>query len=97
MEAINQQIAQIEGKVQQLLERYHKVVAEKEALQQQLREAKASTQEQAQLIADLEEKVRTLQIARGATSDASDEKTALKLKINEYIREIDKCIAMLNT
>lgn len=97
MEAINQQLEQIENKVSQLLVLYQKAIAEKQTLGQQLARLKQETAEKDRHLAELEEKVRTLQIARGATSDVSEDKTALKLKINEYIREIDKCLAMLNT
>lgn len=46
------------------------------------------------ILDQLGEKIKTLQIARGEAE--GDDRKDLKLKINEYIREIDKCIAMLN-
>lgn len=97
MEDINQKLQQIEQKVTRLLDKYHAVVAEKEALSQQLANCRQEMEAKEVELAELEKKVHTLQIAQGATGDVSDEKTALKQKINTYIREIDKCIAMLNT
>lgn len=43
----------------------------------------------------LEEKNRILRIARSVSGE-SDNNLSLKLKINELVREIDKCIAQLS-
>ncbi len=47
-------------------------------------------------IEELENKIKILKLAQNLSGDESDEKTEIKRKINEYIREIDRCIAMLN-
>ena len=52
-------------------------------------------------IGDLEEKVRALKLARSLegiaiAKDGSSEKTLdMKQKISEFVREIDRCIALL--
>ncbi len=43
----------------------------------------------------LEGQYKTLQIAQKVSGD-NDKNLAIKLKINELVREIDKCIAQLN-
>ncbi|MBC7654673.1 MAG: hypothetical protein H7098_09405 [Oligoflexus sp.] len=44
---------------------------------------------------DLEEKLRVLKLAKSL--EGSNEKTLdIKQKINEFVREIDKCIVLLN-
>jgi hypothetical protein len=43
----------------------------------------------------LEHNYKTLQIAKSISGD-DNKNLALKLKINELVREIDKCIAQLN-
>ncbi|MDQ3112110.1 MAG: hypothetical protein M3R17_19680 [Bacteroidota bacterium] len=43
----------------------------------------------------LEDQYKTLQIARNISGD-NDKNLAIKLKINELVREIDKSIAQLN-
>ena len=43
----------------------------------------------------LEDSYKTLQIAQNISGD-NDKNLAIKLKINELVREIDKCIAQLN-
>jgi uncharacterized protein YoxC len=43
----------------------------------------------------LEDSYKTLQLAQNISGD-NDKNLAIKLKINELVREIDKCIAQLN-
>jgi len=46
-------------------------------------------------ILSLQEKVKLMNISK--SSDASKQEVKeTRLKINEYVREIDKCIALLN-
>ena len=46
-------------------------------------------------LSELEEKHRILKLAKSV--GGTDEKTLdIKLKINDFVREIDKCIAILN-
>ena len=48
---------------------------------------------------ELNNKIKIIKLAQNISSDTPDENqevTELKRKINEYIREIDNCIAMLN-
>lgn len=44
---------------------------------------------------NLENKYKSLKIAKVASGD-NEKNLALKLRINELVREIDKCIAQLN-
>jgi len=44
---------------------------------------------------ELEEKIKLMNISKSVDSSQGDIK-ATRLKINEYVREIDKCIALLN-
>ena len=46
-------------------------------------------------IKELDEKVTVLKTAKEIGTD-DDDRSAIRQKVNEYIREIDKCIAMLN-
>ena len=52
-------------------------------------------QEQEKKIEVLQDKVKLMNISRAVDTDEDDVK-ATRLKINEYVREIDKCIALLN-
>lgn len=46
-------------------------------------------------IAELNEKIKMIKLAKGLEGTGEDT-SKLKLKINEVVREVDKCIAMLN-
>jgi hypothetical protein len=52
-------------------------------------------QEQEKQIITLQDKVKLMNISKSVDVDKDDVK-ATRLKINEYVREIDKCIALLN-
>lgn len=45
---------------------------------------------------DLNKKVESVQIANALVANESEGKRDAKLKINELVREIDRCIALLN-
>ena len=46
---------------------------------------------------DLNQKLQTLKLAKSIRGDDKPQETKeLKRKINEYIKEIDRCIALLN-
>lgn len=48
-------------------------------------------------IEDLTQKLQTLKLAKSISGDEKpQETTELKRKINDYIKEIDRCIALLN-
>jgi hypothetical protein len=52
-------------------------------------------QEQEKQIITLQDKVKLMNISKSVDTDKDDVK-ATRLKINEYVREIDRCIALLN-
>ena len=51
--------------------------------------------EKAKLVKELEEKIKVIKISKLAVSLDEDNKNT-KQKINKYVREIDKCVALLN-
>lgn len=77
-----------------LLERHLQLREENRELKQENAELQDKIKEYQAKIGELDHQLKTLKLAKQA--DSSDDKTELKLKVNEYIREIDKCIAMLN-
>lgn len=92
-------------RLQQLSVKLRRLVSEKQTLAEknnrlekellQLKEQLAAEQQKA---ADLTNKMKIIKLAQNIGSDdtAKAEVTELKRKINEYIKEIDNCIAMLN-
>ena len=68
-----------------------KLMAEVEVLKQNLKEEVRKTEE-------LNNKIKIIKFAQnlGQSGAAGLEVTELKRKLNEYIKEVDNCIAMLN-
>jgi len=62
---------------------------ENEQLQKLLKERNAKMEE-------LENQMKVLKLAKQVSVSGDGEKTELKRKINEFIKEIDKCVALLN-
>ena len=91
---LDQQIQHIEQKLQLLLKRHTALQKEKEQLQSQLTLLQTEKQQQSQSIELLQQKVQILQAAKGEMND--EEKKAFEKRLSQYIREIDRCIAMLS-
>ncbi|WP_207435221.1 hypothetical protein [Sabulibacter ruber] len=89
-----QQIQTLEGKVHQLVRLY-------QAAQEQLQASHKEIERLQQVIEEKDTEIKNFQnqdnITKIVQTIAVDtaSSTELKLKINEYLREIDKCIAYL--
>jgi hypothetical protein len=85
----------IEIKVGELIAKYNKIQLEKSDLQTNNNALNVKLQEQEDQILALQDKVKLINISKSVDGTKDDVK-ATRLKINEYVREIDKCIALLN-
>jgi hypothetical protein len=101
--ALEQSIQRIEDKLYLLVKKLQQVQAENVLLREEVTVQQQALQEQQQSIEQLEEKLRLMKIAasaQGSTTTVSVEDEAfrkeVRSKINEYIKEIDRCIALLN-
>ena len=68
-------------------------------LEQEVKDLKALVEVEAGKNTELNNKIKIIKLAQNISSAnpaENQEVTELKRKINEYIREIDNCIAMLN-
>jgi len=92
----------IAKKLDQVLDRTQKLVDLSKALQEhndllnlENEHIKVALETSENKRKDLEEKLRVLKMAKSL--EGSSEKTLdIKQKINEFVREIDKCIVLLN-
>lgn len=80
-----------------------KILALQEALQrdniqlkEQVKKLKSRVEELEKSKEELQDQYQALQLARSVSGENNDKNLAIKLKINELVREIDKCIAQLN-
>lgn len=88
-------IQNIKEKTERIVEKNKQLKKENLLLLQKTGEMERSLILQRETIKDLEEKNKMLKIANSIGRDKEDTK-ALKLKINEFIREIDKSMSLLN-
>ena len=88
-------VNKIEVKLGKLIAKYQLVKQEKLILQQENEDFVASFKLKEIEILNLQEKVKLMNISKSVDASKQEVKET-RLKINEYVREIDKCIALLN-
>ena len=88
-------VQSIEVKVEKLIAKLNQLQLEKLDLQKNNDTLNAGLKEQEKKIIALQDKVKLMNISKSVDTNKEDVK-ATRLKINEYVREIDKCIALLN-
>jgi|JI61114C2RNA_FD_contig_41_813159_length_1123_multi_4_in_0_out_0_3 hypothetical protein len=88
-------IENIKAKTERIVEKSKGLTIENKTLNSKIAELEQLLILQREAIKDLEEKNKMLKIANSISMD-KDDKRVLKLKINEFIREIDKSMSLLN-
>ncbi len=85
----------IKEKVHLLMSNNSSLKEQKIQLETKVSELKNTLEQQKAEIENFNEKVKMLKMAKSLGGD-SEKNTEMKLKINELVREIDKCISLLN-
>ncbi|MFI5222476.1 MAG: hypothetical protein ACHQK8_09135 [Bacteroidia bacterium] len=85
----------LEGKIEKLVDLHHRTKKELSNLKTQNTHLTQTIDEQKQTIKELEDKSKVLKLSK-SLSTKNENTHELKLKINELIREVDKCISLLN-
>ncbi len=85
----------IEIKIKNLVDKYNQVKLENSNLLKKNNDLKLVLDEKNNKIVELQNKVKLMNITKNVDR-SKDEVKSTRLKINEYVREIDKCIALLN-
>jgi len=91
---LSENIKRINGKLQQLLKQHQLLQKENGQLANELKELKISRENDLNRINQLEQQAGILKSAAGKM-DETDKKLFEK-HINQYIKEIDKCIGLLS-
>lgn len=87
----------IHKQVKELLEENARLKNDKNDLNSVNLALKKELEDKNKAIEDLTQKIQTLKLAKSISGDEKpQETTELKRKINDYIKEIDRCIALLN-
>ena len=85
----------LEAKIKKLISLYDIERNEKISAIQDIENIKKELVNQREIINELEDKIKLVKLSKVFSSSGDDNKRN-KQKINEYVREIDKCIALLN-
>ena len=93
--SLNNLISNIEKKLSNLLSSYENLKYKNLKLEDENKKLKSKIEDNSQIINSLNDKIKIMSISKSVDVSKNDIKQT-KLKINEYIREIDKCIAQLN-
>jgi len=91
---VDQQFNVLGEKLQQLLKQYNRLQKENERLKSELAAASSEGQLAGERIAALEQQVSILKMGAGEMNEA--DKREFEKKINQYLREVDRCIAFLS-
>ncbi len=89
-------IDEIRKKFNLLLKKNNELSISKKTLQDEINNLKNNNQMMANEIDELKDKYKILKMSRKLDGDQNENSKELKLKINEMVKEIDKCIALLN-
>ena len=93
--SLNNLISNIEKKLSNLLSSYENLKGKNLKLEDENKKLILKIKDNSQIINSLNDKIKIMSISKSVDVSKNDIKQT-KLKINEYIREIDKCIAQLN-
>ena len=92
-----EQLKELKIKVEKLINLHLELSRENKSLKLFNHELKLKNEEQKTIISELEDKNKVIKLSQAINGNGSDQNARdLKLKINEYIREIDKCLALLH-
>lgn len=86
----------IKAKTEKILALQEALLKDNMQLKGQVNRLKSRVEELEKSKTELEDQYKALQLARNISGESTDKNLAIKLKINELVREIDKCIAQLN-
>lgn len=88
-----QHLERIQDKLQQLLKQHAVLIKENKKLAKELEAAQQKIEGQQKTADDLKQQVSILKVSAGEMNEA--DKKEFEKRINGYLKEIDKCIAML--
>jgi uncharacterized coiled-coil DUF342 family protein len=94
MENVAEMITSVEFKVKRFIEQHNEIKNKLQRYKNEIQELKTINEQHQETINELKDKIKLLKIAKSA--ETKEGAVDAKLKINEMVREIDKCIGLLN-
>lgn len=86
-------VSDVKQKAEKFIEKHELLAKKNTKLLNEVEKIKHELEIKDQQISELNNKIKLLKIAGSVDTDGTKE---VKLKINEMVREIDKCIAQIN-
>ena len=93
MSTTEQHLKRIQEKLQQLLKEHAAVIKENNKLKEELNSVRQKITVQQKSAEELKQQVSILKVSAGDMSEA--DKKEFEKRINGYLKEIDRCIALL--
>jgi chromosome segregation ATPase len=93
MTTTTQHLKRIQDKLQQLLKQYSFLQKENNRLKEEWEKTKKQVSNHQQTISILKQQVEVLKLNAGEMNEA--DKKDFEKRINSYLKEIDRCIALL--
>jgi chromosome segregation ATPase len=92
--SLDQQFNSVNDKLQQLLKQYKRLQKENERLNEQLKEVKLKEEARETQVQELHQQVAVLKMAAGEMTDK--DKKEFERRLNQYIKDVDRCINLLS-
>lgn len=93
MSTTEQQLKRIQEKLQQILKQHAAVIKENSKLRDELDATRQKILDQQKSADELKQQVSILKVSAGEMNE--QDKKEFEKRINGYLKEIDRCIAML--
>jgi hypothetical protein len=93
MEQLELQVKRIYDKLQQVLRQREALLKENNKLKEELQQLRQSEMDRTDQVEQLKQQVEILKVKKGEMP--LEEKALLEKRLSQYIREIDRCIALL--
>ena len=93
MSTTEQHLKRIQEKLQQLLRQHVVVMKENSKLKEELDSARQKMTDQQKIADELKQQVSILKVSAGDMNE--QDKKEFEKRINGYLKEIDRCIALL--
>ena len=94
MDILSTHITQLQNKLQLLLKNYVQLQKENIQLRKNIEKKETLLQVKSQQIQDFQQQVDSLKITKGGW--VNEDKKMLQRRIDQYLKEIDICLASLN-
>ena len=96
METNLEHLKLLKSRVTRTIDGYNAVIRELDRLQLAHQQLKVENQRLEDQLEVLREELKTAKLAQALNGNSDQDPRQMKLQINNYLREIDRCLALLN-